>query len=454
MDMNFNELQEPAQNIQSVEQKENPFQKRLQEREQINHNRNVFESRQQERTLEKYPYDEEGDLDREIERNQARLLSRGIETVAGLPGDIQSLISSMTGHEFETQFPTSEKLQEKSEEYSQGYTKAKGEHEQRADDLMKSVAAFALPGGSGYSLARNIGIPIAGELVKEGIKKSAPGKEKSAEFAKIGTMLMLDLMGNRIAKGGARDLASKLFQESEAMVPEGTMMPAANFEKSLNTLEKTLKKGGSAPSTQAAISKIDELKSLVNNGKIDASDLLQARKRINEVILKEGGFDFTVPKEIKKRITHNLNDVKRSVINGLEEYGATQNPEFLKLNQQANEVYSALENSNKISNFIQSNFGDKFSSVGAKLLFNTAGVGGLGTAAYVAPATTAIAAGSVPLYLTFKVLNRVKNSPTLRKHYFDIVNSSLKGNAGQMTKSMHLLDKELSKDEKSKRKKS
>jgi len=386
-----------------------------------------------------YPLEGENDLEREIERNTARLTARGVETIAGLPGDIQSIASGLTGHEFETKFPTRQQLQEKTEQFGQGYLSPKGEFEGKSDELMGDIAAMAIPGGGGYSFARNIGIPVAANLVKEGLMKAGDVKEGNASIAKVGTMLALDLLGNRqgIGMGGVRKYASHLFNEAEKALPEGAMLNAKNFQTSLNNLENTLEQGGKATSKTKALEKISEIQSKIKNGEIEAKELVEFRKTINEAIDEMGGFEWVTKPKIRQRAINNLNDVRKEVIKGLNEYGQTSNPTFLKFHKDANEAYAAIENSDKIKKFLSKYLGSQIAGKATGLLFGaplghlvSASTGGL---------STALLAGNEAL----KLFHRVKNSPVLSRYYKNILNAALKGNSAEAISNYKKLDKEI-----------
>lgn len=119
-------------------------------------------------------FENENDIEREIERNQARLTSRGLETVLGTPGNVLAsgmpfgFAGYLLGINPEGILPTSEQLQQFSEKESQGYTKPENEFEKFSDELFSDISAMAVPGSNGYSLMRNIGIPLAGSLIKKG----------------------------------------------------------------------------------------------------------------------------------------------------------------------------------------------------------------------------------------------------------------------------------------------
>lgn len=389
------------------------------------------------------PFEGENDLEREMERSQARATSRSLETIIGAPGDILSFGAWLIGKELPEAIPTSQKLKKFSEETTRGYTAPKNEFEEKSDEVMRDIASFAMPGSQTYSMFRNIGIPIIANLGKEGIKY-AGGDEKGSSMAKAGMMVALDLITQRKgAGGGAKEFSSNLFKQAEKSIEKGVSVQATGLEKSLNTLEKTLSSGGSRPTTKKSLEKIDELRKEIKNGKIDVKRLAAYRPSINEAIEEMGGFNIEVPKKLKPAAIRNLNQVKSEVIKTLDQYGEKFNPEFLKFHKAANESWAAYQNSNKIANFIDKHAGKWAKSPATKMLFGS----GLTYGAAALGKTAALTGGALALgYPSFKVLHRVMNSPTLRTYYGNILKGSLSGNTSQVSRNMKLLDKELSKE--------
>jgi len=387
---------------------------------------------------EQYMSDEE--FERNIERNQAQQFSRAGEAILGLPGDLVNFVGGLLGYEPDA--PGSEKLREISESVSQGYTKPQNELEEKAGELMQDVALFALPGGKHYSVARNLGIPILGNLVKEGIKYSGADEQNQA-MGKMGSMVLMDILGHRNALGSSKEFATNLFKKADEAIPKGLSINSTNLEKSLNNLEKVLTAGGERPSTGDAIKKISEIKSEIKNGKIDLKSLVAYRPAINEYIDKYKGFDFATTPAMRKKIIHNLNQVKGEVIKAAEEYGEHYNPEYLNLSKSANEAYAAYAQSNKITNFIEKHVSSKLKSTGAKALLGVSLAGGHGALASTLGIPGAIGGAGVGLgYSVFKRILRAK-SPTLRNHYFKILEGAAKGNTAEVIKNSKFLDKEL-----------
>jgi hypothetical protein len=392
---------------------------------------------------QEFPFEGENDLDREIERNQAQQTSRVLEGIFGLPGDLINFAGSLFGKDIGA--PGSEKLREISEESSGGYTKPQSDVEENLGNFMQEVGLFALPGAKHYSLARNLGIPVVSELAKEGLKYLGADEKKQA-YGKIGTMIMLDLLSHRRALGSAKEYSANLFKQADEAIPKGLSVDASKLSNSLNELETNLLKGGSRPSTPEALKKIEEIREKIqSNGKIDLKELVSFRPSINEWIEKAKGFEVGgLPDKLRRKMINNLQDVKGEVIKTAEEYGKKYNPEYLKLSQAANESWAAVEGSNKIANFIEKKAGSKIQSHALKAILGIGGLGGLGAGMGIAGAIGGAALGGTGAlgYKAFKTILRGK-SPTLRKHYFNILEGASKGNASLVLKNVKELDKHL-----------
>lgn len=387
---------------------------------------------------QQFPFEGENDLEREIERNVAQQTSRIGETLVGAPGDIYSFVKSVFGGDSETNLPTSKSLREQSEKLSQGYTKPKNEFEERIGEVQQDIASFLVPGSNQYSMLRNIGIPIVANLAKEGIKYT--GNEKIGESAKVGLMIVLDLMSQR--QGGAKKFASGIFNKMEERIPEGRWISAETLLPDIKELKKEFSFGGSKPSTEKSMSKLSELENSIKNGKIELKNLVKYRPAINEIIDDLGGFEYLFKPKQKEKIINNLQKVKNIGIKATEDYAKKFDPELLKLSRSGNEAWAAYEKSNKIGEFLNKHFGNKVLGKGVKTLL---GIGapalGLGTVG-----GTVTAAAGIPLTVVYqgvKLFSRIKNSPTLRKYYGSVLKASLAGNISQASRSLEAINKEL-----------
>lgn len=389
-------------------------------------------------------------VERDIERHQARGTSRAIERVIGLPGDLLGFIANIAGEK--PLLPSSQDFQTLSERLTSGYTKPQNDFEAKTDEFIGDIASFAIPSSGSYTMARNLGIPLVANLAKEGIKYFG-GEDETAGRVKMGTMLALDLLNPKKGFRGANKYIGSLFRAAEDAIPTNAVADATALNSSLTKLRNTLNIGGSAPSKTAALGKIDEIQNLIVNNQISPHQLVGFRKTINELIDSLGGWEIKLPKAIKKRTVDNLNLVKREAIKAGEEYGRTSNPEFLLNWRNANEASAAFQQSKFISNFIENKFGSKFKSIGVKLLFGLPGAGLI-----ISPSLQGLVAGGgatgalTGIYQATKILHQVMNSPTLRKYYSNVIKEAGKNNAAAMVANLELLDKKLLEEEKRKEK--
>ena len=371
-------------------------------------------------------------------------------------------ITGITGKpKEEFPLPTSGELQKKSEKATLGYTTPRTEHEKKSDEIAADIASFAYtPGGRlfkgsqkaqfGKKLAQVVGLPIAGELAKEGVGHLG-GEEGAQTAAKVGTMLMLDLATSR--GGGSKKYINGLWKNVDDMIPAGATADATKLSNGLNTLLADLKQGGTTPRTAAAIQKIEEVLKAIDNGQISSKELTKFRKSINDNIDQLGGFDFNVPKSQRIASIDNLNKVKKEVIESFNEYAAQNNPELAKMWHSANEASAVQGQSNGISNFIRKQFGDKFKSVAGKSLFGLVPAGAYSAVVNI-PATIAaggIAAGTATAYQAGKLIYKITNSPTLRQYYKKVLEGATKQNSQQVIQNLTQLDNKLYEEEQKKK---
>jgi hypothetical protein len=385
--------------------------------------------------------DESDRIDAEIDRNKAQFISRMGESVLGLPGDIYNFLSSFIPSELlgiaGQYLPTSEKLRETSESASLGYTAPKNEEEERIGEVFSDIGSFLTPGAKQYSLARNIGIPVFANLVKEGVDKVGLGE--FSDEAKMGTMVALDIM--HLRNGGPKAYSGKLFNLSEQLVPSGAKYSNPRFFSSLKNLFQDMKKGGTTPSKSSSLRKIREILKKGKDGSINVEELIEFRKSLNELLDKAKAFSLETPTKIRKKQIKNLNKVKNKVIKAIDDYGKT-NPKFAEVNKAANESWAALESSQVISNFLQKMAGSIVKNSAVQTVLGLGSIVGskvAGIGAYLAPAAI--------IYQGIKILYQIGKSPTLRRYYTNIMKGALSGNTSQVLKNTKALDLALEEEE-------
>jgi len=407
-----------------------------------------------------------------LKRNVAQNVARAGETILGLPGNLKSafeesiekvapgqlqLLRETEGEAFgqpkegslqETLMnpPTVQEVREnitprfaEALTGEKNYLEPRGKGEEFTGGLTQDVTSFFIDPASKFSKFAKFAIPIAGNLVKEGVKFFG-GKEGLAEKSKLGTMLAFSL-ANQANPG---KFASKTIGEAKQMIPDNATINANDLLNKLAPIEQKLKTVGlKVPSKSKTLQGIADLKKQVQNNRLNLKSVMQSRDDINEWIAEAGGFE--VPAAIRDRTVKNLNEVKSQIIDTIDDTLQTRFPQAAEMYKQGYQAAAVNHKSQAISNYLEKNFGRKLTSVGAKLLFPA-----IGGAATLLPKTAAVGAVAAPMYKVGQVLYRINKSPLLAKHYSDVIKNAEKGNRIATINSLVKLDKELAKEEKKK----
>jgi len=448
----FQQRADELQNPQELE--ENPLQPQQVQPKQ----ENFFEKRSSE--LKKLEELQNEDLDPQIERHLARLTSRGIEQVAGAPGNIRNLAysvkdlyqkegllpKSLTKHlpefpkenesfkEFEKAIPiaktvsdligwlpTSTELKKKASEKTKGYTDPQSETERIGDEAFESLVSSALPGQGQRNVWKNFAAPIAGVLGKEAVKYIGGG-DKSQALTQIGLNLAVPMMG-----ANAPEMSRNLWRNLRQTVPNVNVNTQGLLNRAYN-LRQRIERGLGARSETQATTTLNRLIEKLERGQISAEELMASNISLNEIVgdpelFGRGGSLFA--------------EVRGIIQDGMREVGH-QAPEWYQAWQQANEVHGAIANSNHVANVIRRH-SEPLVSEGARALFHAAAHG------------TAKAAGALPpLYAIYKgtqVFQRMANSPVLMQYYTHVFLDALRGNTASMAKNLDKLDQGLLKEE-------
>ncbi len=406
-----------------------------------------------------FPFEGENDLEREIERSQARTTSRIGETILGATGDLINFIANLVGENPIINLPGQQDFQNVSEKVTLGYTKPQTEFENKTDELAKDVGSLLIPGGASYGVWRNLGIPIVANLAKEGIKAKG-GEGKTAQYAKAGIMLGLDLLGGRLNQGSAKNYAGRLMNEAEALVPQGASINSRPLMNELNTLERQLTSGGTNDPTAAkALSEIKELRKMSVANHIPVKRLIDARKTMNKIIEDMGGFEYFFKPKIKSQIISKLNQVKNKTVDAVTDWGRRSgNSQFIDKWHNGNEAFSVAARSEVVGNFLEKNIGSFSKAPLVKGLFGLGGAGAgihhlaSGASKLGISAATIGASAAIPIYEGAKIIYQVAKSPNLRKYYMNIINAASYGNLDQVTRNANALEKELQKEKSKNRK--
>jgi len=333
------------------------------------------------------------------------------------------------------------KLLPKSEDIRENVTKhlfgeklePKNKWESKADEFISDFAALAIPlPGAQFKLLRP-GLLAAGGNIASDIVERMGGGKKEQVYAKLGTILT----GSLIHPNSAKKLGNELYAKARESRPENASVNANNLIKKADGLEKQLLKGDpQIGSKKKSIELLNKLRTKVQNKEIPVEELEEFKRNINEA--RSGLYDeFKSDKVGRKAAKRNLDSVSKIVDDSLKEYGKV-NPEWEAFYRPANEVHGAIAQSQRVSKWLQRNI----KSVGATTLLSE-----LGLLHFVgAPAALAAGKGIGAGFGALKgseLIARIMKSPTLRKHYFNIVNNALKEDAVAVRENIKKLQEEL-----------
>ncbi len=140
---------------------------------------------------------------------------------------------------------------------------------------------------------------------------------------------------------------------------------------------------------------------------------------------------------LKKR-TDALKDVVSKELTNYGQY----NPEFLDTWRSANEAFRTIQDSKKVSKMLQTITKTKPALAGtpALILFEAM------NPQTIIPTAATLGAGYGVLK-TGELGYRFAKSPTLRKHYLNIIDNSINGNTAAVISNLENLNKELEKDQ-------
>lgn len=356
---------------------------------------------------------------REGSRHVARTASRIAETIGGIPGDITDLLQSgifagiekLTGKKVSEEarakskkerYPTSHELKKKSQEITGGYTSPQNETERFIDESVETISSLLGP----MKFRKALGVGLAATTAKKGIEKLGIG-ESGQEASKLGTMFLLSAINPK----GAMKYASSQYDKAQEL-SRGASINAHHFQGNLLNLIDDLKKGISTPGKNAIIKPAEELIDKVKGGKIPVHDLTAAKRDIHSLM----GDPALLKRE--KILLKNLGKEVDLAIRPYEKI----NPSFKKSYRPANEIYGAVMEGNKASNFVRKTLGNK--SVLGVVLAETV----LGHPEFILP-TTAVAGGIHALAASSDFFSRLLKSPELRKYYGKALLSAAKEDA-------------------------
>ncbi len=410
--------------------------------------------------LDKYLSPEESSTFDNFKRHTARIGSRVGETIAGFPGDFVNFVNFMAeklpnvptgkpnalqelGRKGLEKLPTSDDIKQFSEQYTKGYTKAQGKAEELGDDIVSLTTALMIPARNPASFSKLLG-SIGKNLAKAtAVKGAGEGAEmlgggpKTKAATEVGMLFLTGLLGKKTAN----QYISEKYQKATAAIPQGDIVPTNKLLIGLEKVKQELAKGVKTPTKKEVLTPLKELKKKADGGGMLAEDLVQSYHDINERLNAKKLFD-ELNKGERQILRKRYDMLRDEVRDTIQDYGK-RNPAFLKEWQEANQGYATIAQSKKVSDFIGKHK-NKISShlattVAAELFFGHP---------QVAAATLGGAATATGLVKTGELLYRISKSPTLRKHYLNVIKEATNENLPGVIKNLEELDRGLKADNK------
>ncbi len=374
----------------------------------------------------------------ETKRHLVRSAARAGETILGMPGDIVGLAQkgigygiekltgnklareaiekgpqSIKGDEFTPEpIPTSENIREPLAQLTKGYTEPQNYYEEIADDVVSDLTALSIPVKGRIPFMRAIGTAIAANAAKEGAKQLDVGETGQAAI-KLGTMFLAGLK----AGPKADEIKNNLYKVAKSSIPEGTMIDSTSLLSRIEPVEKELSKGISTATKTDVLSSLKELKNKASGGALPFEDLVQTHHDINEILSSRKLFEELSKPQMKQ--LRNRYDLLKDVTSKTISEKGKDIPGFLDNWRNANDAHAAIVQSKKVSDTLKKLVNTK------KAYLSSPGLIALEILHphLILPTAGTVAAG-LGLMKGGEFISKFYKSPTLRKHYLNLMKNA------------------------------
>lgn len=281
-------------------------------------------------------------IDKGLELQGATFRSgmRGVESIAGKPGEIQDLLEGLGISESITRgvsgikFPTSKDLREGEKELFGDVLEPKGPIEEFAGETTADTADLFLSVGpiKGLSLIRSLGLSFGGNLVKQGLIQGFDVDEGKADLIK----LPIYLLGSGRFGPNKQKFINESWEKVNNLV-KGRVVTDNSLVNKLKGFSNQLQKGGLTGQQGKVLEKVQGLLKRIESGTFEFDELTEANKVINE-----GLRDF---KTFDKNGRALLQGYKKIIVDAVESNGT---PDLAKAWKEANLASSALGAQNSL----------------------------------------------------------------------------------------------------------
>ena len=349
-------------------------------------------------------------------------------------GDVASLLNTLIGKpiggkEFEElpligQIPTSERLHKAAEQFAG----EKIRPETIGEELLGTTAGFlgSMLGFGAKGLGKAGTIPYTKKVIPASVKTvlslfapaSAFVAAKKAElppWMQVGATIGTSLLTHKLTNKSIPQVSSELF-ETRNNLAKNVMIPGSPLASDLNELYNEMQKGGTTSVEKHIMNFLDNIKSKATGGDVPLEEILKSRTKL----MQESRM-FT-PHQ-RKGTERFWNNAERILDKHIKEY---KNPEFQKINEEANSLYKGLKESQRVERFLINHPKLSISGAGTAFLLHTLrDVTGISA---VSPQTAFITAGGLK---TFNFIRALKRNSGFRKAYHDVLknaaNENIKG---------------------------
>ncbi len=378
-----------------------------------------------------------------LARNMLSVQSRGAETIAGTPGNMEKFgkdvlsnfpqtggllgyaISKLVGPQRweqlvrgppgeQQKLPTSKNLRETTKAATKGYLEPKTPKEailnEFAEDVAGTVLSRQIPGMRPITsvLINNLGIPAASNAVKQIVSGLGFGEDK-ATGAKLATNLFLTLLSN---VNSAR-YASDLMNEGRNGMPNNVQFNVGRYEQRLQQVENQLLNAD--PRSALARQEIGALREDIARGNVTTRSLMDSYDGVNAAKRSRGLFDLGNRAD-QRAARRSIDLVRNAVRDEILESGAAH-PEALENWRNGIQSWAVIHQSRQITNYIEDVAKGPYAKILAGPAATLFGVGAW-AGSKIPLVSGTLTAGAPALYKGGQVAYRMFQDPRLANYYW------------------------------------
>lgn len=334
--------------------------------------------------------------------------------------------------------PEQEEMEAFERKYTGEYLQPQSPGEEKWDEYVKDVGSLLIDPSKKFSLPIKLGraalIGFAGQEAKD-LAKSMGAGEEGQGYAKMGTNLALSM----INPGAVRNMSRQLRGKAMSSIPETATGNASSLKSSLEEMIKDIDKKQSTTAGERIKKEAQGILSKIQDDKLPYQQAVDIKTALNEnssELYKDPMVMPVTKKALRAHFDRVRGHLKDYIAQSEKEF-----PEFFENISKSDEVYSAIAQSEKMSNFLSKHRGiiEKGGIASPIVALFTGGP-------MAAAGAAATAAGAIGAYQGRKILKQIAKSPTLREHYFNALTAASKENIGVAVQEIRRFQREAEKD--------